>query len=115
MRLEPVNKWIIGRALVPKASSAIVLPGALSKGVTRCYLVTEVSAEVVGYRPGDLLIAKHVWDITMKGHKVVFTPDEIICRVKDASLDEFVDLENKPVDPVVAPANGQHEVTGAPA
>lgn len=99
MKFEPVNKWIIGHALVPKVSSTIVLPGMNNKGVTRCYLITESSKEAAeaGYKPGDLVIAKHVWDITLKGHRVTFTPDEIICRVKDCTLDEFTDLQSKPV------------------
>jgi len=102
VKLEPVNDWVIGRALVPKPTSELVLDHA--KGVTRCFLLDEVgpAAEAAGYKPGDIVVAQKVYDMTFKRHCVTFKIDEAICRVRGVSLDEFVDLKGASIQAAVA-------------
>ena len=99
MNLEPVAGWVIAHALITKIQGSIVVPNA-AKGVTRCYLLEEVSAEAkaAGFNRGDLVVAKSVFDMFFKAgayHRVTFSKDEIICRVHGAALSEFVDVGGK--------------------
>lgn len=99
MKLEPVVGWVTAHALITKVQGSIVLPNA-SKGITRCYLLEEVSteAEAAGYKRGDLVVAKAVYDMFFKAgayHRVTFSKDEIICRVHGVPLSEFVDVSGK--------------------
>ena len=121
MRLEPVNKWVTGRAAVSPIRSTIIKADP-AKGVTRFYLIEEASKEAVdaGYKTGGLVVAKHAFDMFFEGgvtHRVTFSIDEIICRVYDVRLEDLLDVYGKPF--VVPNGNGtpSHEpdVLGAPA
>lgn len=100
MRLEPLRDWLVGFALVTK------MPGKVqaydpSKGVTRCYLIENVGpeAEAAGHKPGDIVVAKHAFDEFFMGgtyHRVTFSVNEIIQRVHDVSLDDFLDVHGNP-------------------
>lgn len=100
MRLEPVKDWIVGFALVTK------MPGKVqaydpSKGVTRCYLIELAGpeAEAAGYKPGDIVVAKHAFDEFFMGgtyHRVTFPVEQIIQRVHDISLEDFLDIHGNP-------------------
>lgn len=100
MRLEPVSDWVIARAIVVKSESQIVLVDPSFKP-TRCYLLDEVSekAEAAGYKKGDIVISHKVFDmkLSQRQHSVIFPINEIVIRVYDAPLSEFVDLGNKPI------------------
>lgn len=100
MTLEPVNEWVIGRAIVHKRPGNIIL--GHKKGTTRCYLLEEVSPEAraAGYGPGDIVVAKSVYDMFFHDgtdHHVTFIYREAICHVRNAQLSEFVGLDDKPV------------------
>lgn len=100
MKLKPLQKWVIGRIAVTKMSSSIITPDA-NKGVTKFVLLEVVSEEAAaaGYNPGDLVIAKSMHNIFLKGgsyHRATFPIDEAVCRAEDVSLDEFVDIYGKP-------------------
>jgi hypothetical protein len=104
MRLEPVNNWIIGRAIIPKVDRTIVLPDE-TKGVTRCYQVESASigATIDGHKlePGDIVVAKHAFDMFFPVmHRVTFLAAEVICFVREASASEFVDLKGNEVEPI---------------
>jgi hypothetical protein len=106
VKLEPLNKWIIAHAAIVKKSSVIILPDA-AKGVSRCYLVETVSPEAAaaGYAPGDFLIAKGVYDMFFKGgacHRVVLLIDEVICRVRDVTINDFTSIDGKPFEEYLA-------------
>jgi hypothetical protein len=104
LRLEPVNDWIIGRAIIPKTDRTIVLPDE-TKEVTRTYLIEAASdgAAVGGYplKPGDLVVAHHAYDMRFPDmRRVTFKVGEIICFVREAVLSEFVDLKGNEVQPI---------------
>jgi len=108
MRLEPVAGWVIAHAAIIKMQSAIVLPNA-AKGITRCYLLESVSAEAeaAGYKRGDMVVCKAVYDMFFKGgtfHRVTFSMEEIICRVHGAPLSEFTDVNGKDLQPLESAA-----------
>lgn len=107
MKLEPVKDWVIGRIAIIKRQGTIVDPNATS-GITRCFLLEEVSpkAAEAGYAPGDIVVALRVYDMTISRDRlpkrVVFSIEEIICRVRDVSLSEFVGIDEKPLVPAAA-------------
>jgi hypothetical protein len=100
MNLEPLKNWVVGRVVIAKPENSLIqLPGA-PRGVTRCYLLDAVSVEAAkaGFAPGDLVVAKSVFDLMLLGpHRVTFSIDEAIIRVRDATLSEFVGLDGKPI------------------
>jgi hypothetical protein len=104
VKLEPVNDWVIGRALIPKPSSKLALDPA--RGVTRCFLLDEVGsgADAAGYKPGDIVVAQKVFDMTFKKHCITFPIGEVICRIRDVSLEDFVDLKGEPLPEVAQTA-----------
>jgi hypothetical protein len=102
MKLEPLNGWVIGRVAITKASSTIVLAD-VTKNVTKFALLEEVSpeAERAGFKPGDLVMAKVMHNIFLKGggyHRVTFPLDEAVCRVRDVPLSEFLGSDGKPLE-----------------
>lgn len=108
MKLVPVGSWknpdamINATAMVHRRPGVIIRPDA-AKNSTRCFLIESVSpeAEEAGYKPGDIVVAKHVWDLVFYGgeyHRVMFSVKEILQRVIDAQLEEFVDLRGQPVE-----------------
>ncbi len=105
MRFEPVNSWVIGRALLPKPTSTIIIPND-KEGRTRFYLIDDVSpeADAKGYKKGDLVIAEHVFDMKIQRRCIVLKIEKVITFVREVSLDEFVDLDGKPVIESSAPA-----------
>lgn len=102
MRYEPVNGWIVGHALVIKTKSAIVLANP-AHGITRHYWIESASeeAEKAGYKAGDMVVAKMVYDMYLyrSEHRVVLTADQIISKVHEFSLDDFVTLKDEPFSP----------------
>jgi hypothetical protein len=101
MKLEPLKNWVIGRVAIakPEAMTRIQLPNA-PKGVTRCYLIDAVGSEAAaaGFAPGDMVVAKSVFDLLLLGpHRVTFPVDEAIIKVAHFSLDEFVGIDGKPL------------------
>jgi hypothetical protein len=109
MRFEPVNGWVIGRAIIPKIDrGGIILPNE-SKGVTRTYLVESTSSgatvDGIEIKPGDLIVAVHAYDMIFPDMKrVTFKVSEVITFLRDVSLDSFVDLNGNAVEPVKAAA-----------
>ena len=102
MRLEPVNNWIIGRAIVPKVEDRIIVPD-IAKGITRSYLIEAVSpaAAKEGYAPGDIVVAKSVYDMIFpRTNRITFLASEVICFVREVTLNDFVDLKGNEVEPV---------------
>lgn len=114
MRLEPVNNWIIAQAIITKLPGKIVSSNP-ADGVSRCYLIRAISDQAAGsgYKVGDIVVAKHCFDIWLYArtyHCVVLLPEEIIMRVHDVTLEEFVTvkgerviLDEVPVAPGVFP------------
>ncbi len=102
MRLEPVNSWIVGHAIVSKMLGTIITPNAGAKGNTRCYLIESVSKEATdaGYNVGDIVVCKAVYDEFFRGgaiHRVTFLVSEVIHRVHDVTLDDFTLLDGNPL------------------
>lgn len=101
MILEPIRNWVVGRVAIAKPSQSVIgLPG-LPKGVTRCYLIDAVGPEAAkdGFAPGDLVVATKVGDLMFLGqHRVTFPIDDVIIRVKNAPLSEFVGIDGKPIE-----------------
>lgn len=105
MRLEPVQKWVVGHVAITKMPGMIIAPQT-GKNSTRCYVLETVSPEAAaaGYKPGDIVVAKSVYDQFFKGgtyHRVTFSMDEIIQRVHDAPLNEFTDINGRSLDETV--------------
>lgn len=102
MRYEPVNAWMIGHALVAKKRSLVVLVNP-AHGVTRHYWIEEVSEEAAkaGYKRGSMVIAKLGFDmyLHLTQHRVVVSVSEVISKVHDFSLDDFVTLKDEPFVP----------------
>lgn len=103
MRLEPLKNWVIGRVAITKVSDTIVTPD-VTKGVTKFALLDTVSleAEKAGFKPGDLVMAKSMHNIFLKGgtyHRVTFPIDEAVCIARDVPLDEFVGSDGNPLAP----------------
>ncbi len=99
MRLEPVEAWITGIAMLHQKPSPIINPDA-AKGTSRCFLIEAVGpkAAEAGYSRGDIVVAKSVFDLLFYGgayHRVTFVKDEVIQRVREAPLSEFVLLDGK--------------------
>jgi hypothetical protein len=97
MRLEPVEDWINAVAILHKKPSPIVAPDP-SKGTSRCYLIEAVGekAAAKGYKVGDIVVSLKVYDLLFYGgtfHRVTFQECEVMNRVRDVSLDEFVLLD----------------------
>lgn len=108
MRLEPLQNWVIGRIAITRASDTIVLAD-VNKNVTKFALLEAVSpeAEQAGYHPGDLVMARTMHNIFLKGgthHRVTFPIDEAVCRVHDVPLSDFVGSDGKPLEPKVEAA-----------
>lgn len=102
MRLEPINKRVIGRIIITRVSSTIIASDP-TKNVTKFVLVEAVSpeAEAAGYKPGDIILPRQVESIFLKGglyHRATCSIDEIVCKVHDVPLNEFVDKDGKPVE-----------------
>jgi hypothetical protein len=102
MRLAPRKGWVIGRIAITRVSETIIAPDA-SRGVTKFALVDLVSpeAEAEGFRPGDLVVARTMHNIFLKGgayHRVTFPIDEVICVAHDIALDEFLGSDGKPLE-----------------
>ncbi len=118
MRYEPVNSWLIGHALVAKKKSEITLLDN-KHGVTRHYWIEDASeeAQAAGYKPGDMVVAKLVYDmyLHLTEHRVTFQMSEIISKVHDFSLDDFVTLKERPFVPPTKSNGTLGEVAGAPA
>lgn len=100
MRLDPEANWIIGRAMVFRREGSIIDPTE-RHGVTRCYLIECVGSGANGYAPGEIVVAHKIFDMILKGghaDRVVFQSTEVICRVRDVALDQFVDLQGNPIE-----------------
>jgi len=99
MRLEPVGDIINGIVLLHQKPSAIISPDP-SKGSTRCFLIESVApaAREAGYKEGDIVVAKVVNDLLFYGgtyHRAIFTHDQVVERVLEVTLDEFVLLDGR--------------------
>lgn len=97
MRLEPVEDWITGIAILHQKPSPIINPD-VAKDTSRCFLIESVGpkAAEAGYARGDIVVAKSVFDLKFYGgvyHRVTFVKDEVIQRVREAPLNEFVLLD----------------------
>jgi len=97
VRLEPVEDWITGIAILHQKPSPIVKPD-VTKDTSRCFLIEAVGpkAAEAGYHRGDIVVAKSVFDLLFYGgayHRVTFVKGEVIQRVRDAPLNEFVLLD----------------------
>ena len=102
MTLEPLKNWVIGRIAITRTSTTIVVAD-VTKNVSKFVLLDEVSpeAEKAGFKRGDLVLPKAMNNVFLKGgtyHRVTFPADEIICRVRDVPLSEFVGSDGKPIE-----------------
>jgi len=102
MKLEPLVGWVIGRIAITRVSSAIVAPDA-TRGVTKFAVLEAVSPEAaaVGLNPGDIVMAKTMHNIFLKGgtyHRVTFPADEVICVVREVALSELVGSDGRPLE-----------------
>lgn len=103
MKLIPLQKWVIGRIAITKVSDTIVLSDA-TRNVTKFALIEAVSPEAAaaGFKPGDLVMAKTMHNIFLKGgtyHRVTFPIDEAVCRAEDVPLHDLLDAYGKPFLP----------------
>ena len=99
MRLEPVEDWITGFAVLHQKPSPIINPD-VAKDTSRCFLIESVGpkAAEAGYEVGDIVVAKSVFDLKFYGgayHRVTFVKGEVIQRVREAPLSEFILLDGK--------------------
>ena len=99
MRLEPVEDWITGIAILHQKPSPIVNPDA-AKGTSRCFWIEAVGSKAAeaGYKPGDIVVALKIYDVLFYGgtyHRVTFQVEEVFTRVLEVSLDEFVLLDGQ--------------------
>jgi hypothetical protein len=104
VKLKPLQKWVIGRIAITKVSSTIVLSDA-TKNVTKFALLEVVSpeAEAAGFKPGDLVMAKTMHNIFLKGgsyHRVTFPIDEAVCLAEGVPMDDLLDAYGNPFLPV---------------
>lgn len=106
MKLLPVADWINGIAMVPKAPPRVIeIPN--QRPGTRCYLIESVydKAFEAGYRPGDIVVSKSVFDLFFYGgafHRVKFKLEEII-DISPLSLEEFTLIDGTtPVLPTLS-------------
>lgn len=98
MRLEPVRDWITAISILHQKPSPIINPD-VSKDTSRCFLIESVGpkAAEAGYKVGDIVVAKSVFDLKFYGGaylRVTFVKDEVIQRVREAPLNEFVLLSD---------------------
>jgi hypothetical protein len=101
VKLKPLQKWVIGRIAITKVSSTIIASDP-TKNVTKFALIEAVSpeAEAAGFKVGDIVMAKTMHNIFLKGglyHRVTFPIDEAVCIAEDVPLDEFVDSTGNPL------------------
>lgn len=99
MRLEPVGDIINAIVLLHQNPSPIISPDA-AKGTTRCFLIESVGpgAKKAGYKEGDIVVAKTINDLLFYGgayHRAIFEHDQVVERVLEVTLDEFVLLDGK--------------------
>ena len=110
MKLIAVEGWMIGRIAITKMPGLIQAPDP-TKGVTKFALIESVSdkAHAAGFRVGDLVMAKTMHNLFLKGgtlHRVTFPVDEAVCIVRDVPLSEFVSSDGKPLDETLADKSG---------
>ncbi|KKM61808.1 hypothetical protein LCGC14_1528060 [marine sediment metagenome] len=96
MRLEPVEDWITGIAMLHQKSSPIINPDA-AKGTSRCFLIEAVGpkAAEAGYSRGDIVVAKSVFDLLFYGgayHRVTFVKDSMEKRLRTVSTSRVARL-----------------------
>ena len=104
MRLEPLQNWIIGRVAITKTEGTIVLADP-TKNVTKFILIDEVSPEAAskGFKVGQIVMPKAMNNIFLRGgtyHRVTCSIDELVCRVHDEPIENFVGSDNKPLTAV---------------
>ena len=103
MKLDPVNKHVIGRiAITKRAPTAIHLAEDINKGVSKFVLLEELSPEAIaaGYIPGNMVLPTSIKNIFLKGgayHRATFSIDEIICKLEGVSIDDFIGPDGKPI------------------
>jgi hypothetical protein len=120
MRLESIGSEITGIAMLHRRPDATIILTDPATRVTRLFLIEEAGpgAVALGFNVGDIVLPKKVNDILLYGglyHRATFPAEEIIKRVRDVTLDEFTDLEGKPIlKSIKAPALVV-EQTGAPS
>ena len=100
MTLEPLQNWVVGRIAITKASDTIVVADVNSR-VTKFLYIEGVSpeAEAKGFKPGQLVLPKAMSNIFLRGgtdHHVGCLVDDLLCRVRDVDLAEFVGTDGKP-------------------
>jgi hypothetical protein len=100
MKLEPVNSYIIGRIAITKTAGLIVSPDP-TKNTSKFVFIESVSpeAEAAGFRPGDLVMPRSVGNIFLQAGsylRVTLPISDVICFVRDASMDDFVDHSGQP-------------------
>jgi hypothetical protein len=101
MRLEPQRGWMLGHIAITKMPpSTIINPADPNKGVTKFALLEAVSEEAkkAGFKAGDLVMAKTMHNIFLKGgtfHRVTFPLEEAICIARDVPLSDFIGSDGK--------------------
>ena len=98
MRLEPVEDWITAISILHQKPSPIIKPD-VAKDTSRCFLIESVGpkAAEAGYKVGDIVVAKAVFDLKFYSGvylRVTFVVGEVIQRVREAPLNEFVLLSD---------------------
>lgn len=102
MTLDPRPKQLLGKLLITKVESSIVLVDDPTKGVSKFVLVESVGSDVDGIVPGNLVLPRVVNNVWLKGgrvHYALVSLDDVYVVVRDPDLSQFVDREGKPILP----------------
>lgn len=95
MKLVPKRDQILGRLLITKLDSPIVVADA-TKGVTKMLLVLAVGADAAeeGYKVGDLVIPRAIGNMPLRGgSRYTYFCDrkDVLFSVEGANPDDFLD------------------------
>lgn len=117
MKLVPKRDQMIGRLLITKMESTIVVPDA-TKGVTKMILIQAVGpdAEAAGYKPGDIVIPNSIRSMFLRAgtqHVVYCEVKDVIFTVEELSPDEVVDGDGKTAIKSLDPKDASHQGRGA--
>lgn len=99
MKLIPKRDQLLGRLLITKLESPIVVPDA-TKGVTKMILVTAVGEDAAaeGYRAGDLVIPRSIGTMPLRGgsqYTHFCDRKDVLFLVEGASPEDFVDGDGR--------------------
>jgi hypothetical protein len=93
VKIVPKRNQVLGRiADLTRSEGGIELPATDVRGVTIFVFVDAVGPDVIGYRPGDIVVPEHVKHIWLRGgryHRVIFKDEVIVAVIEDLPKDQF--------------------------